>query len=85
MLVIDACGFIGQHLVCRPIGLCDNSMAQGVALIPRKSPATPSDLAVVDQPSREGGFDLAVNACLFFLPDDPVPCRLRKDPNAQSQ
>ncbi len=29
VLVIQAIGFIGQHLVCRLIGLCDNAMAQG--------------------------------------------------------
>jgi nucleoside-diphosphate-sugar epimerase len=34
VLVIAASGFIGQHLVCRLIGVCDNAMAQVWPLYP---------------------------------------------------
>jgi len=76
VLVIEASGFIGQHLVCRLIGFCDNAMAQVWPLYPGSHLPTPSGLAVVDQLCREGGFNLAVNACPSFLPDNPVPRRL---------
>jgi len=75
VLVIQASGFIGRHLGCRLIGLFDNAMAQVWPLHPGSPLPTPSSLAVVDQLCREGGFNLAVNACPSFLPDHPVPRR----------
>jgi hypothetical protein len=76
VLVIEASGFVGYHLGCRLIGLCGNAMAQVWPLYPGSPLPTPSGLTVVDQLCREGGFNLAVNACPSFLPDNPVPRRL---------